>query len=147
MRPAIKVGAAVLVGALVTTTGYAVSASAGQREILGPGSVTVEMGIQHSEFSVGSVRVYEGTLVELVVQNDDPIAHELVVGTEEVHRRHREGSERQHPPVPGEVSVGPGERGLTFVVLDDPGTYEYVCHLPGHEAYGMKGEIEVVSTD
>jgi uncharacterized cupredoxin-like copper-binding protein len=142
-----RIGAAILVGALVTASGYAVTASADQRAALGPGTVTVELGIEHSRFSVGSLRVVEGTLVEFEVQNDDPIAHELVVGTDEVHERHRDGSEGRHPPVPGEVSVGPGERGLTFAAFDTPGTITYVCHLPGHEAYGMVGEIEVVPAD
>ena len=146
MRSATRTGLAVLAGALVTTTGYAVTASAGDRAALGPGVVTVELGIHHSRFSVGSLRVHEGTLVEFIVQNDDPIAHELVVGDAEVHRRHAEGRERAHPPVPGEVSVGPGERGMTFLAFDEPGTVAYVCHLPGHEAYGMVGEIEVIPT-
>jgi len=24
-----------------------------------------------------------------------------------------------------------------------PGTYRYICHLPGHEAYGMVGTLVV----
>ena len=147
MRISARLAAGALAGALVTTTGYAVSASADGSDVLGPGVVTVEVGIQHSRFSIGSLRVREGTLVRFVVQNDDPINHELVVGTAEVHARHRQGSERRHPPVPGEISVGPGQRGLTFTTFDEPGTVEYVCHLPGHEAFGMRGEIEVVPSD
>jgi uncharacterized cupredoxin-like copper-binding protein len=29
-------------------------------------------------------------------------------------------------------------------VFDEPGIVEMACHLPGHYAFGMKGEIEVV---
>jgi uncharacterized cupredoxin-like copper-binding protein len=36
---------------------------------------------------------------------------------------------------------------MTFVVLDQPGTLTFACHLPGHVAYGMVGEIEVVPAD
>jgi uncharacterized cupredoxin-like copper-binding protein len=134
--------------ALATTgTGYAVDASAAEQEALGPGVVRVDVGIDRSRFSVSSLRVREGTLLELHVRNDDPIAHELVVGDEEVHRAHEAGAERRHPPRPGEVSVDAGAEGMTFVVLDEPGTVAFACHLPGHVAYGMVGEIEVVPAD
>lgn len=139
-----RVSTALAAGALVTASGYAADAGAGQDDVLGPGVVTVEMGIHHSRFEVGALRVREGTLVRFVVRNDDPIDHELVVGDAEVHRRHASGTERRHPPVPGEVSVAPGETALTFLELTEPGTVVYACHLPGHEAYGMRGEIEVV---
>ena len=48
-----------------------------------------------------------------------------------------------HPPVPGEVSVGPNATASTIYVFDEPATVEFACHLPGHLAYGMRGEIEV----
>jgi uncharacterized cupredoxin-like copper-binding protein len=82
--------------------------------------------------------------VRFVVRNDDPIDHELVIGDAAVHRRHADGTERRHPPVPGEVSVAPGDTALTVYELTEPGTVVYACHLPGHIAYGMVGEIEVV---
>ncbi len=59
--------------------------------------VTVEVGIDQSRFDIGTLRVREGTLVQFVVHNDDPIDHELVVGDPEVHRRHADGT-RAPPP-------------------------------------------------
>ena len=133
-----------LAAAVVTTgTGYAVASSGTAAPALGPGLVTVEVGIDQSRFDIGTLRVTEGTTVELIVRNDDPIDHELVVGDETVHRAHRVGDEARHPPVPGEVSVAPLSTAMTFYEFEEPGTVEYVCHLPGHEAYGMRGEIEV----
>lgn len=137
---ALTLGAA----ALVTSTGYAMDASGSEREALGPGVVTVEVHIDQSRFDIGSLRVKEGTLIEFVVQNDDPIDHELVVGDGDVHRRHADGTERRHPPVPGEVSIAPGDRAMTFYEFTDVGSIVYACHLPGHVAYGMAGTIEVV---
>jgi uncharacterized cupredoxin-like copper-binding protein len=136
---------AVLVGCAVGGGGAAVSA-AGDADAapLGPGVVRVEVGIHHSRFDLGELRVREGTLLEVVVRNDDPIDHELVIGDAAVHARHRDGTERRHPPVPGEVSVAPGDTAMTFVELDEPGTVAYACHLPGHVAYGMAGEIQVI---
>jgi uncharacterized cupredoxin-like copper-binding protein len=139
-----RLGVAVTAGVLVTSTGYAVDASGSQQEVLGPGVVQVEVRIDQSRFDIGSLRVAEGTVVELVVQNDDPIDHELVVGDGEVHRAHADGTERRHPPVPGEVSVAPGDRALTFYEFTEVGSIVYACHLPGHVAYGMQGTIEVV---
>ena len=144
---AVRVALAIVVGVGTAATGYAMDASAGSQGALGPGRVRVEIGIEHSRFSIGHLQVQEGTLVEFVVDNDDPIAHELIVGDAEVHRAHEDGTELRHPPVPGEVSVDGGERGLTYATFDEPGTVVFACHLPGHVAYGMVGEIEVVPTD
>lgn len=143
MRP-VRVGAAVLTAVVVTASAYAVDAAGGEQTALGPGVVTVEVGIHHSRFDLGALRVHEGTLVQFVVRNDDPIDHELVVGDAEVHRRHANGRERRHPPVPGEVSIAPGDTAMTFYEFTEPGTVVYACHLPGHEAYGMTGEIQVL---
>jgi len=137
---------ALLVAAATTATAYAI---AGVRDdstgdVLGPGVVRVEIGIDRSAFDLGTLRVREGTIVELVVTNHDPIDHELVVGDAAVHRRHADGTERRHPPVPGEVSIAPGDTAMTFYRFDEPGTVVYACHLPGHVAYGMVGEIEVL---
>lgn len=144
MNRVARVGLAFGAGALVASIGYAVDAAGSEQEALGPGVVQVEVGIENSRFDLGPLRVQEGTLVEFVVQNDDPIDHELVVGDDEVHARHAGGTERRHPPVPGEVSVAPGDRALTFYEFTEPGTIVYACHLPGHLAYGMQGTIEVV---
>jgi plastocyanin len=46
--------------------------------------------------------------------------------------------------VPGEVSVPAGGTCLTFYELDEPGTYDVVCHLPRHAAYGMVATVRVV---
>ena len=82
--------------------------------------------------------------MRFVVSNDDPINHELIVGPQSIHDRHRNGTEAEHPPRPGEISVGPDEQGVTRYTFDTPGTIEIACHLPGHYDYGMRGEVEVV---
>ena len=111
---------------------------------LGPGVVTVELTTRYTRFSVEDLRVYQGTLVRFVVTNRDPIHHEFIVGGDAVHAAHATGDEEFHPPVPGEVSVDPGETGLTTYLFDEPGDVRYACHLPGHVAYGMEGTVTVV---
>jgi uncharacterized cupredoxin-like copper-binding protein len=125
--------------------GYAIDdhASADDAAPLGPGLVHVEIGIHYSEFDVSELRVRPGTVVDFRIRNDDPIFHEFVVGDEDVHARHRTGTEKRHPPVPGEVTVKPRDVGATFFRFDAPGRYEFACHLPGHYGYGMKGTVIV----
>ena len=31
----------------------------------------------------------------------------------------------------------------TTITFDEPGRLAYICHLPGHEAYGMVGVLTV----
>jgi uncharacterized cupredoxin-like copper-binding protein len=143
-RGAVCLALSLAAAAVTIGTGYAVAASGTEQEALGPGLVTIDVGIQHSRFDLGTLRVVEGTTVELIVHNEDPIDHELIVGTPDIHRTHATGEERSHPPVPGEVSVAPGQVASTFYELTDAGSVVYACHLPGHVAYGMQGTIEVV---
>jgi uncharacterized cupredoxin-like copper-binding protein len=132
----------------VSAAGYAVDTAVGADDSeptpLGPGLVTVDVDMTYSTFSLEDLHVYEGTLVRFVVQNSDPINHELIIGDADVHARHATGTEAFHPPVPGELSLGPGEQGLTTYRFDEPGKVAYACHLAGHVAYGMVGEITVV---
>ncbi|MPY96114.1 MAG: hypothetical protein GEV08_24545, partial [Acidimicrobiia bacterium] len=142
----VALAGAVLAAIVATGTGLAVAgATADGPEVpLGPGLVTVEVGVEHSRFSLDDLTVRAGTVVRFVLRNGDPIAHELVVGDEDVHARHSVGTEAAHPPVPGEVAVGPGETGLTVYDFAEPTTLVFACHLPGHVAYGMVGEVAVV---
>lgn len=139
---------AVLVGGAVTAGSYAlVAADEGAAgPILGPGTETVTITIEDSRFSPERIRVHQGTQVRFVVRNTDPIGHELVVGPESVHLRHERGTEAAHPPVPGEVSLGPGQTGATVYDFDGSHDLRMVCHLPRHESYGMEGLVDVVPT-
>jgi uncharacterized cupredoxin-like copper-binding protein len=115
----------------------------GEPAVLGPGRAEVAIGIEHSRFSTDRVVVAAGTALTFEIDNTDPIGHELIVGPPEVHARHAEGTEASHPPVPGEVTAPPLRRVSTTYTFDEPGTYTFACHLPGHVAYGMVGEVVV----
>ncbi len=134
---------ATTLGAAVMLAGYRVEAPKTTSNVLGPGTVTVEINIHHSRFNPDELVVREGTLVRFVIHNDDPIRHEFVLGPPEVHALHQGGTEALHPPVPGEVSLDPGETAETIYVFDAPGHLEYICHLPGHAQYGMRGAVHV----
>jgi uncharacterized cupredoxin-like copper-binding protein len=138
--------ASAAVAAGVAGAGLGVAAKTGEPAgaALGPGDVTVELHVEHSLFEQTEIRVVEGTRLRFVLDNDDPINHELIVGGPEVHARHARGTEARHPSIPGEVSVGPNGVGVTTLRFDEPGTFEFACHLPGHYEYGMHGVVEVV---
>jgi uncharacterized cupredoxin-like copper-binding protein len=138
---------AFLVAGAVTSGGYAYAAATrddpAPPKALGPGDVTIRIGIEHSRFDVDEVHVVAGTRLRFVVDNRDPIAHELITGPPAVHRLHEKGTHPKHPPVPGEVSVGSGDLAMTTYRFDQPGHFEFACHLPGHYAYGMHGIVVV----
>jgi len=147
MRRAARWLVALAAGATVMGAGYgldAVASDEAEAPPLGPGEVTIRLDVEHSLFDVTEIRVVEGTRVRFVVDNGDPIGHELIVGPEYVHARHRSGTHAQHPSIPGEVSVLPNQMGVTTYEFDRPGTIEFACHLPGHYDHGMHGTIEVV---
>jgi len=107
-------------------------------------SSAIEIGIRFSAFSPAELRVHAGDDVEFVIRNDDPIDHEWIVGTDALHERHRAGTEPVHDQRPTEVSIPALETRRTIVTFPVPGTYRFICHLPGHEAYGMTGVVTVV---
>jgi uncharacterized cupredoxin-like copper-binding protein len=132
-----------LVGAGSVLVANAGTAASTRSEVLGPGRVTVTIGIDHSRFDAREIRVRPHTEVRFVLVNRDPIGHEFIVGGPEVHARHAGGHEAYHPPVPGEVSVPADARASTTYTFHAPGPVEFACHLPGHYQYGMHGTVVV----
>jgi uncharacterized cupredoxin-like copper-binding protein len=139
------IGVPIMAMVVVTGAGFAFAGGEAAEKTLGPGDVTVQIDVHHSRFRPDRLTVIEGTRVRFLVVNDDLIHHELITGGPEVHLRHAEGTEKEHPSIPGEVSVGPNDRAITTFTFEESGSYEFACHLPGHYQYGMKGTIEVVS--
>jgi uncharacterized cupredoxin-like copper-binding protein len=105
--------------------------------------VTVEITVHYSHFEPSAVVVPAGRPVTFVLVNTDPIDHEWIVGDAALHARHRTGTEPYHASRPTEVSLDAGATRTTTITFDSPGTLTFVCHLPGHEAYGMTGTLVV----
>lgn len=139
----VRVAIAACMGATVAGIGYGLDAARATPDALGPGTVTIHLGVDHSRFDPARIVVRQGTLVRFVVRNGDPIRHELIVGPPDVHARHASGAEAVHPPLPGEVTVEPGETAETVYRFEKVGDVTFACHLPGHYEYGMHGEVRV----
>ncbi len=107
------------------------------------GVTEVRLDVHYSRFSTSVVTVPHGVPVRFVVRNTDPIAHEVVVGDQGVQDRHEAGTERKHGARPTERDLPPGETIETTIVFPVAGTLFFACHLPGHYAYGMHGDITV----
>ena len=107
--------------------------------------VVVEIDIRYSHFSPSSITVPAGRPVTFVVVNNDPIDHEWIVGDEALHERHRTGTEPVHNARPTEISIDALHERRTTVTFAAPGTLTFICHLPGHEAYGMVGTLVVTA--
>ena len=48
-----------------------------------------------------------------------------------------------HGARPTEISLAAFQTVETVVTFNSPGGLTYVCHLPGHEAYGMVGTLDI----
>ena len=101
--------------------------------------VRVEIGIRYSRFDPSAIVVPRGRPVTFVLRNHDPIDHEWMIGDDEMHRRHRTGTEPHHASRPTEVTLPAQTTIETTVTFAEPVSWRYICHLPGHEAYKMVG--------
>ena len=135
-------GRLALVGGIALSLGLAGIAAA-WAAAPGHTPAAIEIGIHYSHFGPTDITVRAGDPVTFVLRNDDPIDHEWIVGDAATHERHRTGTEPVHGSRPTEVSIPAGSSRTTTVTFTTPGTYLYICHLPGHEAYGMVGTVVV----
>jgi uncharacterized cupredoxin-like copper-binding protein len=105
----------------------------------------IEIRIHYSHYEPSAITVPAGQPVTFVLHNDDPIDHEWIVGDAALHERHRTGSEPVHNARPTEISIDALHEKRTTITFASPGTLTFVCHLPGHEAYGMTGTLVVAT--
>jgi uncharacterized cupredoxin-like copper-binding protein len=109
----------------------------------GDDPVARQITIRYSQFEQTALTVPHGVPVTFTIVNEDPIEHEWLIGDESFHTRHRDGTEPHHGARPNEISLAPLETVTTTLTFDDPGKVLYICHLPGHEQYGMVGTLTV----
>lgn len=128
--------------ALLLSVGFTAAVTAG---CAGESSRGVTIAFHYSRFGPEVVTVPAGVPVTFTLRNEDPIEHEWIVGPNEVHERHRLGTEPVHDELPEEVTVPPLSTRSTTLTFEHPAEYLFICHLPGHEAYGMRGTLRVLA--
>jgi uncharacterized cupredoxin-like copper-binding protein len=104
----------------------------------------VTIAIRYSHFTPGLLTVHAGEPVTITLRNDDPIEHEWIVGTPAVQERHRTGTEAVHDQIPTEVTIPSFSTRTTTITFEKAAILQYICHMPGHEAYGMVGTLRVL---
>jgi uncharacterized cupredoxin-like copper-binding protein len=127
--------------AIAILTGAAVAGAAASA-----GPVIVEIHVRYSHFEPSAVTVPLGRPVTFVLVNDDPIDHEWIVGDAALHERHRTGTEARHDARPTEVTIDAMSIRRTTITFTDAGSLQYICHLPGHEQYGMVGTLRIAAS-
>ncbi len=133
---------AALVVAIALALATAAAALGVSRGTAGP-ATTIDISIRYSHYGPSAVTVPLGQPVTFVLHNDDPIDHEWIVGDAALHDRHRKGTEPYHASRPTELTIPAGSTITTVVTFRTPGDLQYICHLPGHEAYGMVGTVTI----
>jgi uncharacterized cupredoxin-like copper-binding protein len=136
-----------IVRIIIAAAGLALAAAAAACGGGSEAATHITVGIHYSKFEPPEITVPAGVPVTFTIENGDPIGHEWIIGSPDVHARHRTGTEPYHDEIPTEVSIDAYETKVTTVTFEHPGTYLYICHLPGHEAYGMSGTLTVVEDD
>ena len=101
----------------------------------------VDIGIHYSHYSRVRIDGPAGVPVTFTIHNDDPIDHEWLLGDPATHERHRTGTEPVHAARPDELTIPAMSTRTTTLTFPVTTTLTYMCHLPGHEAYGMVGTL------
>jgi uncharacterized cupredoxin-like copper-binding protein len=134
-----------------TTAPVAASSATDQSATVAPvapatGPVTVSL----SEFKVSMPATIAAGQVTLNIRNDGTVAHELLVFKSPLEVS-------QYPKVSGGIdeegpgitkdsdgdNLDPGTTQTRTIDLSAPGTYVFVCNLPGHFAAGMYTTVVV----
>jgi uncharacterized cupredoxin-like copper-binding protein len=105
--------------------------------------IEIPISIHYSHFTPDLISVPVGRPITFVITNTDPIDHEWIVGDAATHERHRTGTEPVHGVRPTEISIPAGTVRRTTVTFAASGSQLFICHLPGHEAYGMVGTVVI----
>jgi uncharacterized cupredoxin-like copper-binding protein len=134
------------VASLVAGVGIALATALGASAVARSNDpLVIPITIHFSHYEPSSVTVPVGRAVTFVITNTDPIDHEWIVGDAALHQRHRAGTEPVHNVRPTEITIPALSERRTTVTFAAPGALQFICHLPGHEAYGMVGTVTITT--
>jgi plastocyanin len=105
--------------------------SSGSRVKVSGNSTTINVAVEDFSFSLDASQAEAGTIT-FAVQNNGSMHHDFAI--------RGNGVEEKTPMINSGGSA-------TLTVDLEPGTYTYVCTVPGHEQLGMSGTFTVTQTD
>lgn len=145
-RPRLALAALVLAGTLLVSCGGSHDESDGPTATpVAPTNGELDVRAQEWGFEPSSIVLTESEQVNIVLQNDGEILHDLRIRDMPVDSvssassgplRAKEGEAL--------VSADSGDSGTLALVPSQAGTYEFYCTIAGHEQRGMRGTIAVV---
>jgi chromosome segregation and condensation protein ScpB/uncharacterized cupredoxin-like copper-binding protein len=96
-------------------------------------------------FTPEQVSVRTGETSAFEVGNPGAVPHEFFIGTpaEQQDYEREMASDAPMHAEPGQVDVPAGQTVRLVYTLDQPGSLEYGCHIPGHYPAGMRGTITI----
>jgi uncharacterized cupredoxin-like copper-binding protein len=135
----VTVGALLIAGCASEDSGEATT----QLEITG----TDDLAFEPDSFTVPA-----GEEVTVELSSGEAVDHDLVIEGAAEHGMagddgHGEHDDEAHAMDTGDLHVAhadPGETVTSTFVLEEPGTYEVYCSVPGHRESGMISELTVV---
>ena len=155
-------GSLVLVAAaFLAVTGVAAcsggSSNAGGTVINTPNQSVRVVAEDTYRYSPSVLSVKEGTRILFKVTNDGHQEHEFIVGDSALQAAHEAqmqamfvamkgaGGAMSMPDDAHGVELAPGQTKTVTWIADNPGTFQFGCHQPGHYAAGMMGTIKVTA--
>jgi uncharacterized cupredoxin-like copper-binding protein len=107
---------------------------------------TIKLSAMDIKFMPTEVAIQKGETVKFEIVNDGNLAHEFVLGDAAEQAEH----DKEMAAMPGMkmdhvngVSVEPGKTASLVWTFTKAGSLQYACHVPGHYAAGMVGQLTV----
>lgn len=91
-----------------------------------PGAPETEVVAGDFWFAPDTLRLVAGETVNLAVRNDGRLYHDLTIEALGLT-----------------IGVDAGARSRAALTIAEPGTYTFVCSVPGHAEAGMRGNLDV----
>jgi nitrite reductase (NO-forming) len=109
-------------------TGHMTSTSSGTADAPVPEASTIEVVATDLRFDPTTVTITAGDTVNLALVNDGRAFHDLTI-----------------PALGFLLDAEAGGETSGSLTVDEPGTYEFECSVPGHAEAGMRGTLIVES--
>ena len=109
-------------------TGHMGSTSSGTADAPVPAASTIEVVATDLRFDPATVTITAGDTVNLALVNDGAAFHDLTI-----------------PALGFMLDARAGEEASGSLTVDEPGSYDFECSVPGHAEAGMRGTLIVES--
>ncbi|GAA0316568.1 hypothetical protein GCM10008931_05090 [Oceanobacillus oncorhynchi subsp. oncorhynchi] len=96
-------------------------------------------------FSPSQIEIKAGEMATIVLENIGEREHDLeIIGMKAEIEEQPSSNDHTHTNNQIHLHSYPGEKQEVSFTTNTPGTYRYVCTIPGHEESGMTGMIEII---